>query len=115
MSRSCWRGWDTCSFPVDKRNWLVAASGMVSMQLELSISAQEETVLVPMVDAVRARCRQLEAAHGSVRWLEMARVVQEHTDAIMVQHAVKAANRTGPSIPTVGSCWWPTRASTPRS
>lgn len=27
---------DTCSFPVDKRNWLVAASGMVSMQLELS-------------------------------------------------------------------------------
>lgn len=26
---------DTCSFPVDKQNWLVAASGMVSMQLEL--------------------------------------------------------------------------------
>ncbi|CAK9110536.1 Helicase ATP-binding domain-containing protein [Durusdinium trenchii] len=41
---------DTCSFPVDKQNWLVAASGMVSMQLELGIAAREEDVLVPMVD-----------------------------------------------------------------
>ena len=43
---------DTCSFPVDKKNWLVAASGMVSMQLELGIAAREEEILVPMVDEV---------------------------------------------------------------
>lgn len=84
---------DTCAFPVDKRNWLVAASGMVSLQLELSISAREEEVLVPMVDAVRDRCRHLFASHGAAQWLEMARVVQEHTDAAMVQHAVQAAKQ----------------------
>eukprot|EP00435_Cladocopium_sp_Y103_P057265 s1592_g19.t1 len=86
---------DTCAFPVDKRNWLVAASGMVSMQLELSISAREEEVLVPMVDAVRDRCRHLLASHGAARWLEMARVVQEHTDAAMVQHADRSKHPYG--------------------
>ena len=34
-SASAWLE-DTCAFPVDKRNRLVAASGMVSLQLELS-------------------------------------------------------------------------------
>jgi len=33
---------DTCSFPVDSDNLLVAASGMVSIQLELGIASQEE-------------------------------------------------------------------------
>merc|ERR1719183_213640 len=39
---------DTCGFPVTHGNWLVAASGMISMQLELGISPIEDVVLVPM-------------------------------------------------------------------
>jgi len=93
---------DTCSFPVDKRNWLVAASGMVSMQLELSIAAREEEVLVPMVDVVREHCRRLLASHGAAKWLEMARVVQEHTDDAMVQHAVQAAKQDRAKYPAGG-------------
>lgn len=84
---------DTCSFPVDTKNWLVAASGMVSMQLELGIAAIEEEILVPMVDEVRALCRKLLSSSSTVRWLEMARVVQEHTDKAMAEAAVKAAKQ----------------------
>ena len=39
------------------------------------ISAREEEVLVPMVDAVRDRCRHLLRSGGTARWLEMARGV----------------------------------------
>ncbi|CAK9089087.1 unnamed protein product [Durusdinium trenchii] len=82
---------DTCSFPVDKQNWLVAASGMVSMQLELGIAAREEDVLVPMVDDVRDHCRRIFNSRGAARWLEMAGLVQQHTDAAMIKVAVQAA------------------------
>lgn len=79
---------DTCSFPVDSTNLLVAASGMVSIQLELGIASQEELHLVPMTNDVRKRLRVLLAER---RWLPMAQVVQEHTDAAMVAQAVKLA------------------------
>lgn len=116
----CWLQ-DTCSFPVDRRNWLVAASGMVSMQLELGVLSVEELELVPMVDEVRFECRKFSRA---ARWLEMAAVVQRHTDVAMVQLALKAAEeekrietfrssllwRIVVIIPMAASCSWPTRA-----
>ena len=79
---------DTCSFPVDNKNLLVAASGMVSIQLELGIESTEELLLVPMVDEVRQQCRQLANQRA---WLPMARMVQSHTDRAMVQRAVAMA------------------------
>eukprot|EP00437_Effrenium_voratum_P007330 CAMPEP_0181435760 /NCGR_PEP_ID=MMETSP1110-20121109/20500_1 /TAXON_ID=174948 /ORGANISM="Symbiodinium sp., Strain CCMP421" /LENGTH=1270 /DNA_ID=CAMNT_0023559307 /DNA_START=15 /DNA_END=3827 /DNA_ORIENTATION=- len=81
---------DTCAFPVNKKNWLVAASGMVSMQLELGIKAREEEVLVPMAEEVRDHCRKLLKSRTAC-WLEMACLVQQHTDPAMVRQAVKAA------------------------
>eukprot|EP00746_Dinoflagellata_sp_MGD_P007999 gnl/MRDRNA2_/MRDRNA2_115939_c0_seq1.p1 gnl/MRDRNA2_/MRDRNA2_115939_c0~~gnl/MRDRNA2_/MRDRNA2_115939_c0_seq1.p1 ORF type:complete len:1300 (-),score=258.95 gnl/MRDRNA2_/MRDRNA2_115939_c0_seq1:153-4052(-) len=81
---------DTCSFPVDSRNMLVAASGMVSIQLELGIVAHEEDVLVPMADAVRSGCHELLQSRS---WLKMARLVQEHTDKAMVDKAVELSRK----------------------
>eukprot|EP01043_Picozoa_sp_COSAG02_P007537 COSAG02_NODE_227_length_28153_cov_11.662294_9_plen_1195_part_00 len=79
---------DTCSFPVDNKNLLVAASGMVSIQLELGIASTEDLLLVPMVDAVRLKCRQLVVQR---EWLKMARLVQSHTDKTMVKKAISMA------------------------
>ncbi|CAB9519679.1 expressed unknown protein [Seminavis robusta] len=79
---------DTCSFPVDVRNLLVAASGMVSIQLELGIASKEELNLVPMSDTVRKSLRELLVKR---RWLPMAQLVQQHTNAAMVEQAVKLA------------------------
>jgi len=89
------RSWlaDTCSFPIDRNSLLVAACGMVSVQLELAIVAREEELLVSMSDEVRAVCRQLMSSRSSSRWLEMSRAVQAHTDTAMVQHAVKLARQ----------------------
>lgn len=53
---------DTCSFPVDAHNLLVAAASMVSIQLELGIRSTERLELVPMTDAVRSACRKLVRA-----------------------------------------------------
>ena len=39
---------DTCAFPVSAANMLVAASAMVSVQLELGVAATEVELLVPM-------------------------------------------------------------------
>lgn len=52
---------DTCSFPVDSKNLLVAASGMVTIQLELGIASQEDLHLIPMTDTVRIELRELLA------------------------------------------------------
>ena len=90
---------DTSSFPVDAENLLVAASGMVSIQLELGIHAVERLELVPMNADVRVACRQLFASRN---WLQMARVVQEHTDAGMVQHAVRLAQEDRAENPSGG-------------
>lgn len=79
---------DTCAFPVTPANWLVAASAMVSMQLELGIMSLEEEVLVPMSDSIREKCRQLLHQRA---WLEMARAVQAGTDDTMVEHALAMA------------------------
>lgn len=38
---------DTCLFPVGPTNLLVAAAGMVSIQLELGINSTEELKLLP--------------------------------------------------------------------
>eukprot|EP00656_Telonema_subtile_P002598 TRINITY_DN11173_c0_g1_i1.p1 TRINITY_DN11173_c0_g1~~TRINITY_DN11173_c0_g1_i1.p1 ORF type:complete len:736 (+),score=164.99 TRINITY_DN11173_c0_g1_i1:1933-4140(+) len=90
---------DTCTFPVTSENMLVAASGMVSIQLELGIVAQELLVQVPMEQAVRTACRELLVSRS---WLQMARVVQEHTDAAMVQQAVELARADRDVHPTGG-------------
>lgn len=84
------RAWlaDTCSFPVDAKNLLVAASGMVSIQLELGIVSREVLQLVPMIDTVRSRCLELSRQRS---WLPMAQFVQAHTDAAMVDQAVMRA------------------------
>ena len=79
---------DTCAFPVSPANMLVAASGMVSIQLELGVRSREAEILVPMTDEVRQACRVLL---GQRQWLAMARAVQQATDAAMVDAAVKLA------------------------
>lgn len=81
---------DTCAFPVTHVNWLVAASGMVSIQLELGIASIEEDVLIPMNDEVRKTCTVL---HKSRSWLDMARVVQAATDDAMCKLAVSLASK----------------------
>lgn len=90
---------DTCSFPVSASNFLVAASGMVSIQLELGVASVEEEVLVPMSDEVRSRCRELFASRS---WLEMARLVQGGTDEAMVAKAVKLAKQDRSKHPAGG-------------
>eukprot|EP00913_Durusdinium_trenchii_P007502 g7051.t1 len=57
----------------------------------MSIAAREEDVLVPMVDDVRDHCRRIFNSRGAARWLEMAGLVQQHTDAAMIKVAVQAA------------------------
>ena len=64
----------------------MAASGTVSIQLELGIASQEELKLVPMTDTVRCALRELLATR---RWLPMAQLVQENTDAAMVRECFK--------------------------
>ena len=90
---------DTSSFPVDAENLLVAASGMVSIQLELGIQANEQLELVPMNDNVRTGCRELLAGRC---WLQMARLVQESTDTAMAQHAVRLAKEDRGEHPNGG-------------
>ena len=90
---------DTCAFPVNAANMLVAASGMVSIQIELGVGACEDLILVPMTDAVRTACRGLLRARS---WLEMARVVQEATDDTLVQTAVHLARADRAIYPSGG-------------
>ncbi|CAJ1366437.1 unnamed protein product, partial [Effrenium voratum] len=54
------------------------------------IKAREEEVLVPMAEEVRDHCRKLLKSRTAC-WLEMACLVQQHTDPAMVRQAVKAA------------------------
>ena len=77
---------DTCAFPVTDRNMLVAASGMVSMQMELKIAGVEQLETIPMEAAVREGCLGLGRA-----WMQMARLVQDHTDEAIVSQAVRHA------------------------
>jgi hypothetical protein len=79
---------DTCSFPVDAKNLLVAASGMVAIQLELGIQATELLETTPMTDEVRSGCQSMLHSRA---WLQMARLVQKHTDQAMVTLAIRLA------------------------
>lgn len=90
---------DTENYPVTKDNLLVAASGMVSMQLELNIAALEEDVVVPMVDPVRQAYRELSRARN---WQAMAAVTQAHTDEAMCQRAAQLAAADRKQHPTGG-------------
>ena len=78
---------------------LVAASAMVSIQLELGIRACEREVLIPMTDAVRRACRELLDQRA---WLGMARAVQAGTDDALVQEAVRLAKADRAVHPTGG-------------
>jgi len=93
---------DTCAFPVNSNNFLVAASGMVSVQLELGIVAREEELLVPMTDAVRTLCRRHLQLRSSTRWLEMAREIQALTDETMVERAVSLSKTDRAQYPDGG-------------
>eukprot|EP00658_Telonema_sp_P-2_P041167 TRINITY_DN29438_c0_g1_i1.p2 TRINITY_DN29438_c0_g1~~TRINITY_DN29438_c0_g1_i1.p2 ORF type:complete len:239 (-),score=68.65 TRINITY_DN29438_c0_g1_i1:232-948(-) len=90
---------DTCPFPVTPENLLVAASNMVSIQLELGIAATERTMLVAMHDEVRTACRELAASRA---WVKMAKVVQAKTDEAMAAEAVRLARKDRAVHPTGG-------------
>lgn len=80
----------TENYPVDKRNWLVAANSMVSKQIDLSIEVQYEEKKVPMREDVRVR-------HLAVGrdWGAMAKITQEATDHSLAQVAAAAAVEQG--------------------
>ena len=79
---------NTEQYPVDKKNFLVGASGMVSTQISLGIKAIDELIKVPLTDVVRA-------AHRAYRqdrdWLTLARNTQKATDLAMCKHAAELA------------------------
>ena len=74
---------------------------MVCMQLELGISATEREVLVPLVQGVRDKCRQLYRSVPSA-WNEMKDAVQAETDLAMVQEAVGLCRADRARHPTGG-------------
>ena len=90
---------DTCAFPVTPQNMLVAASGMVSMQMELGIAGVEQLIRVPMDPVVRQGCRSLVDARA---WARMARLVQDHTDEALVAQAILHAGEDRASYPAGG-------------
>jgi len=73
-------------FPVSVENWLVAANGIVSKQIDLGIGVQYEEVVAPLSNSVRE-------AHlkGKRDWLSIAKATQEATDDALVTEACKAS------------------------
>mmetsp|Transcript_59352 Transcript_59352/g.109748 ORF Transcript_59352/g.109748 Transcript_59352/m.109748 type:complete len:535 (+) Transcript_59352:86-1690(+) len=70
-------------FPVHKGNWLVAANGMVSKQIDLAIEVAHIEVEVPMSTAVR-----LAHMESNRDWLKVAALTQQATDEALVSAAV---------------------------
>ena len=77
---------NTCSFEVSYSNYLVAASQMVSMQLDLGILSDECLELLTMSDALRGFCM---SSHGD--WQAVAKRVQSEVDMHMTTIAVRLA------------------------
>lgn len=90
---------DTCDFPVDSDNFFVAASGMVSTQLDLGISTEETVEKIPMTNKVRIECRELIEMKD---WMSMAKKVQRATDSAMVDIAIQFSNKDRSDNPSGG-------------
>jgi hypothetical protein len=91
---------DTCPFPVDGSNMLVAASAMVAMQLDLGITRSETVERLPITDDLRAELRGMA---GGRDWAGMARVVRRATDPGLVDRAVREALRDRQTWPRGGT------------
>eukprot|EP00756_Hemistasia_phaeocysticola_P015966 Hpha_TRINITY_DN15445_c0_g6::TRINITY_DN15445_c0_g6_i1::g.175091::m.175091 len=74
-------------FPVDKRNWLVAANGIVSKQIDLGITVDFSVKEVPLTQEVRA----VHVRQGR-DWGRVAAVTQAATDDALVQQATERAS-----------------------
>lgn len=71
-------------YPVTRSNWLVAANGMVSKQIDLGIDVKYHEIFIDLTDNVRQ-------AHLNLKdnWLEMAKVTQDACNAALVETAIK--------------------------
>lgn len=73
--------WDTCLYPVDSKNFLVGAGGIVSIKLELGDAAQEDLILTPIIDDV---WKQLREVLVNCRRLQMAQLNQNYADVAIL-------------------------------
>jgi hypothetical protein len=89
----------TQQYPVNARNYLVAASEMVAAQLALDIARRYEVVRVPMTARVATAFRRY--LHDN-RWLELARVTQDDTDEALLAQAVAYARADRATYPDGG-------------
>ena len=76
-----WLG-STELYPVTKTNWLVAANGMVSKQIDLGIDVAYEERFVELTDPIRQA-----HLHSGNDWLKMARATQRGCDTELVRTA----------------------------
>lgn len=90
---------NTEQYPVDKRNFLVAASGMVSTQISLGINAKEVLHTVPLSDAVR---EHHVAYTKSRNWALLAKQTTAATDAHLCDVAVRFASEDRAKWPDYG-------------
>ena len=90
---------NTEQYPVDKTNYLVAASGMVSTQISLGISAQEILHQVSLSDAVRAHHKEYAQSRN---WALLAKQTMAATDAEMCDVAVRLASEDRTKWPNGG-------------
>lgn len=80
---------DTESYPVDKDNYLVAASGMVSLQISLSIAMVDKVESVPLDKHVRKAIIAYPNDDSNDKWMRMAKRTQHYTDKAMCDVASK--------------------------
>lgn len=90
---------NTEQYPVDKKNFLVGASGMVSTQISLGIKAVDELIKVPLVDTIREAHRRYRQDRD---WLALARATQHATDLAMCKHAAALASADRKAHPKGG-------------
>jgi hypothetical protein len=96
---------NTEQYPVDKRNFLVAASGMVSTQIELGIAAKEVLVKTALSDTIRAAHKEYVRSRN---WLALARLTRAETDPQLCATAAELvaedrADHVGGGVLLVGS------------
>lgn len=77
------------SFPVEKKNWLVAANSIVSKQIALGIQVSYHVHEAPLTDQIRKVHLSRQARADS--WLQIANQTQAATDAALVQQAIEKA------------------------
>ena len=90
---------NTEQYPVDKKNFLVGASGMVSTQISLGIKAVDELIKVPLIDTIREAHRRYRQDRD---WLALARATQHATDLAMCKHAAALASADRKAHPKGG-------------